>query len=77
MKVVALRFILEVKDPALQMTTGSKKSLGCSYVTINLSIHLKSKQYGLTTLTISENRFGLPENQNRPQSDLFILKVIC
>lgn len=69
---------LKVKDPALQIATGNKKSLGsCSYVRINLSIHLKSKQYGLTTLTILENRFGLPENQNIPQSNLFILKVIC
>lgn len=64
---------LKVKDPALQITTGNKKSLGsCSYIRINLSIHLKSKQYGLTTLTILENRFGLPENQNIPQSNLFI-----
>lgn len=69
---------LKVKDLALQMTTGSKESLGsCSYIRINLSIHLKGKQHGLTTLRILENGFGLPENQNIPQSDLFILKVIC
>lgn len=46
-----------------EITPGSEKSLGsCSYVRINLSIHLKSEQYGLTTLTTLGNWFGLPEN---------------
>lgn len=56
---------LKVRDLTLQITPGNEKSLGShSYIRINLSIHLKSEQYGLTTLTISGNWFGLPENQN-------------
>lgn len=39
---------LKVKDPALQITPGNEKSLGsCSYIRINLSIHLKSEQLWL------------------------------
>lgn len=69
---------LKVKDPALQITPGNEKSLGsCSYIRINLCIHLKSEQYDLTTLTIWGNWFGLPENENTPQSNLIKGKVIC
>lgn len=69
---------VKVKDPALQITPGNEKSLGSrSYIRINLSIHLKSEQYDLTTLTIWGNWFGLPENENIPQSNLIKGKVIC
>lgn len=72
-----LRSSLEVRDPALQIAAGNKVTGSCSYIRISPSIHLKSEQYGLATLTISGNWFGLPENQNVPQSNLFILKVTC
>lgn len=52
----------KAKDPALQITPGSEKSLGsCSYIKTNPSIHLKFEQYGSATLTILGNWFGLPE----------------